>query len=237
MSTYIYAITPAGHPTALDGLAGVGDPPGELRVLRTEALGAVVSEAPEDLRAKRRDLVAHQSVLERLMRDGAVLPMRFGIVGPSDRHVLDSLEEHRDAYVERLKEVDGCLEFNLKVSRDENDLLREVVSESEEIRRLNAVTRQNPAAHAEKVALGELVSREVRVREESAAAEVVKQLAPTARRHSLAEPTTKHFLNVSFLVGRAEAASFSQAVDEEAQRRGEAYTLSLNGPLPPYSFV
>lgn len=237
MSTYIYAITKAAHPMALEDLNGVGDPAGELRTLRTDALGAVVSEAPQELKAKRRDLVAHQNVLERLMRDGAALPMRFGLVGPDDQQVLDALEENREAYTERLTELDGCLEYHLKVSRDEDDLLREIVSESEEIRRLNAVTRQDPNAHDDKVTLGEMVSREVQQRQDAEAAALLTRLAPHARRHVLAEPTMSHFLNVSFLVGRGDAAALSQAVDAEAASHGEAYTLSLHGPLPPYSFV
>ncbi len=237
MSTYVYAITAADHPVALEHLQGVGRTPAELRTLATSALTAVVSDAPQDLRAKRRDLVAHQTVLERLMSDGAVLPMRFGLVSPDDQQVRDALEERREEYTERLGDLEGRLEFNLKVSRDEDDLLREIVSGSEEIRRLNALTREDPAAHDERVALGELVAREVRDREEAEADELVALLAPRAAGHVRGEPGDPYFLSVSFLVGRERAAAFSQAVDEEAQHRGEAYTLNLHGPLPPYSFV
>ena len=66
---------------------------------------------------------------------------------------------------------------------------------------------------------------------------MAQPLASAAERVSSREPTKTHFLNVSFLVRRDEAAAFSQAVHEEAERRGEAYTFALNGPLPPYSFV
>lgn len=237
MPTYLYAITLADHPLDLEGLKGVGDPPAALRTVSDGALSAVVSDAPAELRAKRRDLLAHQGVLERLMRDGAALPMRFGLLGPDDRQVREAVQEHREAYAQRLRELDGCLEYHLKVSRDEEDLLREVVAESGEIRRLNDVTRREPSAHEERVALGELVAREVRAREESEAGELVCRLAPTAAGHSVGEPTKTHFLNVSFLVHRDRAASFARVVDEEAERRGEAYTLHLHGPLPPYSFV
>ncbi|MGH3310014.1 MAG: GvpL/GvpF family gas vesicle protein [Streptomyces sp.] len=237
MPTYIYAITAAGHPKSLDGLSGVGDPAGDLRTVTTKALSAVVSDAPEDLRAKRRDLAAHQGVLERLMADGAALPMRFGLMGPGDESVRTVLEENEEAYTARLTELEGCLEFNLKASREEEDLLREIVADSEEVRRLREVTRENPAAQEEKMRLGELVSQEVQSRENSEGAELVARLADGARRHSLGEPTKSHFLNVSFLVRRDDAAAFSDAVNQEAERRGDAYSLSLHGPLPPYSFV
>lgn len=237
MATYVYAITSTDHPLKLDGLSGVGDPAGELRIVRTKALSAVVSEAPEDLRAKRRDLAAHQSVLETLMADGATLPMRFGLVGPDDDSVVTVLEENEEAYTQRLSELDGCLEYNLKASREEDDLLREIISGSDDIRRLREFTREHPDAQEEKMRLGELVTSEVQSRHAADGKDLLERLSGKAQRHTTADSTQQHFLNASFLVRRDDAAAFSQAVDEEAQRRGEAYSLSLYGPLPPYSFV
>ncbi|MFJ8859613.1 GvpL/GvpF family gas vesicle protein [Streptomyces sp. NPDC102451] len=237
MPTYIYAITAADHPLRLDGLSGVGEPAADLRTVRTRELGAVVSDSPADLRAKRRDLVAHQSVLERLMADGAALPMRFGLLGPDDEQVRAALDHGKDSYTARLSELDGRLEYNLKVSRDEESLLREILTESQEARRLSEYTRENPGAQNQKMALGELVSQEIQARQEAVAREVANTLSSAAERVSEGEPTKTHFLNVSYLVRRDEASAFSQAVHEEAERRGEDYAFSLNGPLPPYSFV
>ncbi|MFD6274889.1 GvpL/GvpF family gas vesicle protein [Streptomyces sp. NPDC060209] len=237
MPTYIYAITAADHPLRLDGLSGVGEPASDLRTVKTGALGAVVSDTPPELRAKRRDLVAHQSVLERLMADGAALPMRFGLVGPDDEQVRAALEQGKDTYTTRLSELDGRLEYNVKVSREEESLLREILTESPEARRLSEYTRENPAAQDQKMALGELVSHEIQARQEALGREVATVLAAAAERVSEGEPTKTHFLNVSFLVRRDEASAFSQTVHEEAERRGDEYTFALNGPLPPYSFV
>ncbi|MFD4990409.1 GvpL/GvpF family gas vesicle protein [Streptomyces sp. NPDC058374] len=237
MATYIYAVTAADHPLRLDGLVGVGEPPCELRVVKSERHAAVVSDAPEELRAKRRDLVAHQSVLERLMTEGSALPMRFGLVGPDDDQVLAALEQEQDTYAQRLEELDGRLEYNLKVARDEESLLREILTESDEARRLRDHTRSHPEAHGEKVALGELVSREIDARNDASAERIAELLAPAAERASDAGPTKAHFLNVSYLVARDDAAAFSQAVHETAEKYGDDYTFTLNGPLPPYSFV
>ncbi|MGZ2360644.1 GvpL/GvpF family gas vesicle protein [Streptomyces sp. 372A] len=236
MSTYIYAITGAGHPLPLDGLHGVGDPPAELRILRTDRLAAVVSDAPPGLRAKRRDVLAHQGVLEALMEKGATLPMRFGLVGPGDEEVTAALDREADAYGERLAELDGQVEYNLKAGRDEDDLLREIMTESDEIRRLNERARTQ-GSRDDQLALGELVAHEVSARHAREAEEVAGRLAAAATRSSSAEPAPQHFLNLSFLVPRAEADAFVEAVRREADTRGDAYAYTLTGPLPPYSFV
>ncbi|MEU8686707.1 GvpL/GvpF family gas vesicle protein [Streptomyces sp. NPDC048611] len=236
MGTYLYAITAAGHPLRLSGLGGVGDPAAQLRTVSTKDLCAVVSDAPPGLRAKRRDVAAHQGVQERLLADGAVLPMRFGLVGADDAEVTAALEQDRDSYLRRLAETDGCREYHLKVARDEDDLLREIMRESAEVRRMNDHTRQNPGAH-DKMALGELIAQEVQTRQEQGRSDIVARLGRAVVRTAESTPTKQHFLTVSFLVERTNAAAFAEAVHAEAERLGDSYTFSLHGPLPPYSFV
>lgn len=237
MGTYVYAVAAEDHPVRLEDLTGVGRPPEQVRTVHEPPLLAVVSDAPAELRAKRRDLMAHQAVLERLMEDGSVLPMRFGLVAPDEDSVKQVLGENTEAYTERLRLLAGCVEYNLKAARDEDDLLREVVTSSPEVRRLNEFTRAHPEAQDERMRLGETVSGEVRRREDEAGRELVAALSPGAERHVVADPDKEHFLNVSFLVRRASADAFTRAVREEGERRGDAYTLSVYGPLPPYSFV
>lgn len=237
MSTYVYAITGADHPLRLDDLQGVGDPPSPLRTVTTGTVAAVVSDAPAGLRAKRRDVLAHENVLEALMSDGATLPMRFGLLGPDDERVAEVLDREAPAYQERLAELDGHVEYNLKAARDEQDMLREILTQSEQVRQLNERTRSNPAAHDERVALGELVAHEVAARGGGQAEETMQRLSPAAARASRSEPGASHFLNVSFLVPTGSTDAFVRAVQEEADRLGEAYAFTLTGPLPPYSFV
>ncbi|WP_193241842.1 GvpL/GvpF family gas vesicle protein [Streptomyces phaeolivaceus] len=64
---------------------------------------ALVSEAPERLRPKRKDLLAHQNVLSEAGAGGPLLPMRFGSVAPDDASVTGVLAERAEHYRERLK--------------------------------------------------------------------------------------------------------------------------------------
>ncbi|GLX17039.1 GvpL/GvpF family gas vesicle protein [Streptomyces lavendulae] len=237
MPTYIYAITTKDHPLRLDDLQGVGEEATPLRTVRAGEVAAVVSDAPEGLRAKRRDVLAHEAVLESLMADGATLPMRFGLLGPDDDQVARALEQDGAAYRSRLAELAGHVEFNLKAARDEQDLLLEIVSESDRIRELNERTRSGAGGQDDRIALGELVAGQVAERNNEQAQKTLEKLQSAAARVSRAEPGAGYFLNASFLVAVETADEFVKAVREEADRRGETYTLTLTGPLPPYSFV
>ncbi len=78
MTTYVYGIAAGTHPGLPDGMEGIGKPACTVRILKQGDLAAIVSDAPEDLKPKRRDLLAHQNVLSEAGAAGSVLPMRFG---------------------------------------------------------------------------------------------------------------------------------------------------------------
>lgn len=58
MGTYVYGIVRASHSPLPQDLEGIGEPPRPVRVMRQGELAAIVSDAPEELRPKRRDLLA-----------------------------------------------------------------------------------------------------------------------------------------------------------------------------------
>src|SRR4051812_40422436 len=99
MGTYVYGIIRASHSPLPQDLKGIGDPPRPVRVMRQGELAAIVSDAPEELRPKRRDLLAHQRVLDEAGADGVVLPMRFGSVSADDDTVTAVLDERAEHFL------------------------------------------------------------------------------------------------------------------------------------------
>ncbi|MFJ1677333.1 MULTISPECIES: GvpL/GvpF family gas vesicle protein [unclassified Streptomyces] len=237
MGVYVYSVVRATHPQRLDGLHGVGEPPATLRTVRTKMLSAVVSDAPEELRPKRRDLGAHQAVQEQLMADGTVLPLQFGFTTTDDDAVRAVLEDGADEFSERLQALDGCVEYHLKAAQDEDALLRQILQESDEARELNEEIRSGRSSPDLPLALGELVSREVQARQDRLAVGVLDALRGFAREERSSQPTGNDFLNVSFLVERDNEKSFLGAEQDIAKELGEDFDLRLVGPLPAYSFV
>jgi Gas vesicle synthesis protein GvpL/GvpF len=237
MPVYVYSIVSKDHPTRVDGLRGVGESPGAPRTVSTGALQAVVSDVHEDLRARRRDLLAHQDVQERLMRDGPVLPLRFGLTAESDDAVRKALEERADDFQERLRSLEGSIEYNLKASWEEDALLRRVLEESDEARGLNDAIRTGTGTPEMSIALGELVAQEVEARQQALAAGVVEALGPYAREEVFSTPAGQDFLNVSFLVQEKDDEMFLATELSLAHQLGEECDFRLRGPLPPYSFV
>ncbi|WP_151478629.1 GvpL/GvpF family gas vesicle protein [Streptomyces albicerus] len=237
MSTYVYGITAGSHPKLPEGVDGVGDPPRAVRVIKEGELAAVVSDAPEGLRPKRRDLLAHQNVLAETGAVGPVLPMRFGSLSPDDAAVAGVLAERADHFKERLEALAGKVEYNVKASHDEEAVLHRVMAENPEIRALTEANRQaGGGSYEQRLRLGEIVVAAVKNREAEDAVEIQHVLEPVAAAVSVGPESTGWLANVSFLVDRESAEVFINAV-EQVRKSHPYLELRVNGPLPPYSFV
>ncbi|MFF3513493.1 GvpL/GvpF family gas vesicle protein [Streptomyces sp. NPDC002573] len=237
MSTYVYGIAAASHPSLPDGMGGVGEPACPVRILNRGELAAIVSDAPEGLRPKRRDLLAHQSVLNEAAAGGSVLPMRFGSVAADDNAVTDVLEQRVEHYLERLDTLAGKVEYNVKASHDQEAVLHRVMSENQDIRTLAEANRKSGGgSYEDRLRLGEMVAAAVQGREGEDAAQVQGALEPAAEAVSVGPESTGWLANVSFLVDRDTSAAFLNAV-EEVRKAHPHLDVRVNGPLPPYSFV
>ncbi|MFJ8146476.1 GvpL/GvpF family gas vesicle protein [Streptomyces sp. NPDC096048] len=228
---YVYGITPAG--ARAPRFPGVGG--ASVRLLTESGLCAAVSAAPPRLRPRRRDLLAHQAVLDELAAQGPLLPMRFAVLSPRPDVLLSQLRADAVHLSRQLDEVQGCVELNVKgavVPGHFADLVRR----DEGLRNLALRTRRRPDYEAN-VRLGEAIARGVRREARRAAREVLDHLTPLAVRTVQGVTDDEQVLSASFLLRSADERRFRQAVDVLARDRGDRLALSVTGPLPCYSFV
>jgi hypothetical protein len=237
MSSYVYCVTRASHPLPLEGAVGVGEHAPALRLVREQDLVAVVSDAPENLRAKRRDLVKHDAVIGRMFAAGAVLPMRFGMVAPDDEAVQTELRSGARRYGELLSRIDGHVELNVKGIHAEEALLRDVLLQNDELRARNHALSATDGGYQEKVAFGERVAAAVAERRARDAGQVIARLQPHAAQIRQGPPVDGCFVNVSFLVASGALREFDGALSPLRRELPGYASVELYGPLPPYSFV
>lgn len=237
MSTYVYGITAGSHPALPKDTGGVGDPARPVRLLKQGELAALVSDAPEGLRPKRKELLAHSNVLAEAGEGGCVLPMRFGSVAPDDDTVAGVLAERAEHYKERLTALDGKVEYNVKASHAEEAVLHRVLAGNPELRAMTEANRQaGGGSYEQRLQLGEMVAAAVKAQEAEDATDVQHTLQPAADAVSVGPDSSGWLVNVSFLVDRDGAETFLTAVEQ--LRSGHPHLeLRVNGPLPPYSFV
>lgn len=232
-ATYVYGIVSTNHPCVFEDLGGVGEPASTLRRLDAEGVAAIVSDAPPGLRAKRRDVLAHQRVLEELGRQGTVLPMRFGVVARDEDSLRQELVEDNEAHLAVLAELAGRAEFNVKVFCDEEMLIREAALNDPNVQRL----REHTDTIDERIRLGEAVAAAIEAHELAIEQGVLETLGPRSTRHVRGPQVKGAAANASFLVDTDDAEEFVAAVEELGAALGDEIRIQRTGPLPPYSFV
>ncbi|AZM87235.1 MULTISPECIES: GvpL/GvpF family gas vesicle protein [Streptomyces] len=236
MSTYVYGITRASQklPGAIEG---IGEPPLPVRSVRAGRLAALVSDAPAELKPKRRDLLAHQRVVIQAQAGGPVLPMRFGGVSPDDDTVGAILSEHEESYLERLEALVNRDEYNVKASHEEDAVLHSVLAADPQlIARHQAMRAAGGGTHEEKLLFGELVARAVSARERADAALIEEALTPHAEDVRRGPDSAGWLANCSFLVDRDRREDFLAAV-RALHEQHHHLRVQATGPLPPYSFA
>ncbi|WP_328923452.1 GvpL/GvpF family gas vesicle protein [Streptomyces sp. NBC_00190] len=238
MPLYVYSITAKDHPLRLDGGSSVGVDPSPLRTVTAGPLCAVVSDIAEEIRPKRRDLTAHQQVQELLMADGVILPLQFGYIATDDLAVRQALDSNAESYLGALKRLEGCAEYHVRASQaDEAPLLEQILQDVPEANDLNDRIRGGDRDPGLPLALGEIVAREVQVRQETLAAGLTEALVPFSREHLAHPPAGSDFLNLSLLVPEEHKEALRTAEVNLTREIGSDIDLRFSGPLPPYSFV
>jgi hypothetical protein len=239
MAQYVYGVVPASSKLP-STRRGIDDRP--LRVVASGGLGALTSDAPGDeLVAGRDELLTHSRVLEQALERGPVLPMRFGVVMPSEDSVRsDLLSAHRDELEAQLEEMRGKVEVNIKGIYDEQAVLAEVVRENTEVARLRESLQgvSEDATYFQRIRLGELVAEALTAKRGADEEVTLSLLSQYALDVQLGEPLHERMaVNASFLVERDRLEEFDRAVDELGARHADRIRFRYTGPLPPHSFV
>ncbi|GAA2108249.1 GvpL/GvpF family gas vesicle protein [Actinomadura alba] len=236
---YVYGVVPADA-VVPEGLTGTDG--NEVSLVRHGELAGVVSEImPEGPLGTREDLLAHEHVVETLAKETTMLPLRFGAVVTSADAVVDEmLAPHHDWFADAIADLAGRMEYTILGTYVEETVLREVLEERPEARRLRENLRDLPedAGYYERVRLGELVVQALEEKREVDTEELAQALAPyavaVAPREAAGEDTAA---DVAFLVDDKDQRRFERAVDELGHEWSGRIRLRMIGPLAPYDFV
>lgn len=241
----VYGIVPAdaGVPdlTPAEGEEDLGDR--DLQILRHGPIGAVVEAIDPNQPARRRDLLAHSAVLNALAAEGPVIPIAFGSAfSERDQVVTEFLAAPGagEALAERLEELRGYAQFQLRVRYLMDDLLAGIVASDTRISALRERTRDLPEAQSyqDRMQLGELVTRAVEAKQSEDAESLLDQLAPLAKDSRLSSTSTSvPTVSLAFLVADSQRSKFEAAAEKAAESMQDRAVLELLGPLAAFDFV
>jgi hypothetical protein len=238
---YMYCIIRCPEPIQLTNL-GIGERGDIVHTVHFEDLAAVVSNSPfVEYDSSRRNMMAHTLVLEEVMQDFTILPVRFGTVAPKVEAIQEKLLRRRfGEFHGLLQQMEGRVELGLKAFWYEDVIFNEIVEESPPIRRLRdgLMGRPSEETYYERIRLGEMVEAAMWKKRDEDAEKILTPLRSLVYETRVNKVVTDRMVvNAAFLVDENRQAEFDAMVERLDQQMGKRLIFKYVGPVPPYNFV
>src|SRR5437763_15870613 len=202
---YVYCIIKTETPKDF-GAVGIGGRGDKVYTVQYKEFGAVVSNCPLIVfDPTRENALAHEHVNELVMKDFTVLPMSFGTAFPTENDIKEFLKGTYEALSDVLQKMEGKIEFGLKVNWDKDQVIREIETENEEIRRLKEEISSNTSTstYFSRMQLGRVVESALQAKADAYVSEIYEGLRDAAIASRSNKPIgDKMIMNAAFLVER-----------------------------------
>ena len=244
IACYVYGIVLADKPPALDE-QGVGDPPGQVSLVRQGDIAALVSEVDVTRPlGTPEDLLAHQRLLDAASATAPVLPMRFGgVVTDPEVVAAELLEPYHDEFAAVLEEMSGRDQFVVTGRYDEQTVLAEILAEDPAAARLREEIRSQDeqdetVTRPARIQLGEIIGNAIAARRDADNTEAAQAFEPLCAAIAVREPSHEFAsAHLALLVDKDRQAELEQAYKNLARSWEGRVRLRLLGPMAPYDFV
>jgi len=234
---YIYGIIVGGGDITL-GARGVGGA-NLVYTIAHQGLSCVASNySGKDFRNMSKEelvrcLLAHQVVVEQVMRRHTVLPVKFGTVLATSDEVSDLLEQGYSQFSFMLLWMQDKVELEVTATWDRGQVLPESSTEGEAATgRLERYTQQ------ERLRLEQVVKESMAQRRSSYLERMIGFLRPVSID---VQPNVlgseEMAMNVAFLVERGKLEVFDNRLRQLNDLLSNQIDFRIIGPLPPYSFA
>jgi hypothetical protein len=237
---YVYGIVPSkDHMTF--GKIGIGGTGEMVYTVHYLDIAAVVSRtAVAIFDPTRENALAHEHVIETVMKNYTIIPMSFGTVFRTDNDIREVLKSIYSSLKDVLGRMAGKLEFGLKVNWDRDQIIEELKQQDEEIRQFHReiVRKQLQSTYFARMQLGRMIDKALAERATAYVREIYEALRNVCVASRDNQPIgDKMIMNAAFLVERKREAEFDSAVNRIAKKYGKRLKFKYTGPWPPYNFV
>lgn len=239
---YLYGIVPADAPKdfgaiGLDGATVVTISDRGVGIVASESERIAFGEIAPDKTLQY--LAQHQRVLERVMRDLPVIPLKFGTYAADAQRVLEIIRGGRSQFAPAIEKYADKVEVDVAAFWTDLKLVLAEIGNEEVVTSATArIDNQSQATTAQRVRVGQLV-KELLQRKNKAIAERLLSPLRNKWRNVVVNPARDDsvLLNAAVLIRRTEEAEFDELLEQLDRGSDGRINFRRVGPLPPYSFA
>ncbi len=241
---YLYALI-ASHKAEKFGPIGLvlGGGGHELFSIPYRDIAACVSEYPNGnvIEATKENCLLHARAIEALMKRYDLVPFEFGIVAPSQDHVLRLLKLNYSKIRQTLDRLKGKVEMEVQTCWESMDpIFKELLKENPAIAHYKEQIASKPpdATYKDRIAIGQMVAGALDEKRRQEAVPMLAALKKISLDISQRHLTLDAMLvNVSLLLRKTDLAHFENALEKVSKKYEGRIRFRCTGPLPPYSFI
>jgi Gas vesicle synthesis protein GvpL/GvpF len=237
---YVYGIVQSRERIDF-GKVGIGGAGEMVYTVNYQDIAAVVSNTSVYIfDPTRENALAHEHVIETVMKTYTIIPMSFGTVFRTDNDIREVLKSISSSLKDVLHQMSGKLEFGLKVNWDRDRIIEDIKQEDEEIRKFHQeiIRKHLQSTYLARMQLGRMIDKALAERSIGYVREIYEALRGVCVASRDNQPIgDKMIMNAAFLVERDREPEFDEAVNSIAKKYGQRLKFKYTGPWPPYNFV
>lgn len=243
LGRYIYCIIQANEPKSF-GPLGISEGFPEVSTVNYQDLAAVVSPSLVFEYPVTRDYsMAHQRAIETVMKEHAVLPVRFSTIAQTGEQIMTQVLAPRyEEFKGKLAWIADKQEVGLKAHwLDMKAIFKEVSEQdAEKFKHLKeTMAGKHPdATYYDLIEAGRIVQQRLEEKRQEEERQLLDRLGPLAVEHRMNRPYGESMVaSLVFLLEKANEETFHQAVSSLQEERAGRLKLKYITGVPPFNFV
>jgi len=188
-----------------------------------------------------RYLIKHQQVIERIMKEHTIIPMKFGTFAQDEGGLKEVLARGYPQFKKLLTNMESKIELDVASTwNDLNSMVKKIGEEDKEISQFKAEIAKKPPQETfeDRIKIGAMISEALGKKREKEKAEMInflKGIILDYREHEVMND--QMILNCGFLLEEGREKEFENGLEELNKKYNEKVNFKCVGPLPPYSFA
>jgi len=203
-------------------------------------VGALVSDYPrvDSIKLLRKNISPYHNVVRKASEHFTTIPARFGQIARDAGEVNIALRKNYQTIREELSRLNGKVEMGLKASWNVEDVFQHFIERDEKLRairdrHINGDKRLN---QKDLIDFGGYFHKRMSQTRERITREILIALPPVkVKIEDISDDSM--ITNAMLLIDKALRAQLEDSIDNLGRSMGDEYSLKLDGPWPPFSFV
>jgi len=238
---YIYGVintgshTVASAPLVSDGIYTV--PYMDVSAVVRDTAIVDYTNLPANIAAQH--LIKHQLVIEKVMQEFTVIPMRLGTYAPNEDEMMQVLTEGHRTFKEIFEKIEGRIEIDVVATWVDLNMVIKEASEEEDIKALKQclLDKRESITVNDQVKMGMLIKSHLNRKNDEYAHAIkdsLRDLCSNMKEHTMTDDAT--IMNAAFFIDNGMRIAFEERLDEINNGFSGKVHFKCIGPLPPYNF-